>query len=214
MYRTPLEPCVVPVRIECTVPGTQRSDAWLEYTIPSTVTCKPEFASGVEKEKFTLIEGSCVSGASRSFITNIARLPLALSVPGPGIAFTNVMAALPARAHVRPQPCQLRVHECTDERDDATGHPRPDDEERGVHRARDDAWVDEDPRADDPAHDDHGRVERAEASGESRLGARLTGSPDVEGVGEWLSHGARRYGGGEAGSTGRSIGSRVGLFRL
>ncbi len=73
---------------------------------------------------------------------------------------------------------------------------------RRVDLPRDDARIDEDARADDPAHHDHRRVERAEAAGERRLGAGLIRSRrGGDGVGEWLRHGARRYGPRQTGST-------------
>src|SRR3954465_6586400 len=61
---------------------------------------------------------------------------------------------------------ELRIRERAEQRDDAAGYPRADDQRRCVDRARHDVRVDEDARTDDAAHHDHGGVERAEAAGE------------------------------------------------
>ena len=61
---------------------------------------------------------------------------------------------------------ELRIDERAHERDQAARGPHAEDQRRGVHVLRDHGRIDEDARADDAAHDQHGRVERAEAAGE------------------------------------------------
>ena len=59
---------------------------------------------------------------------------------------------------------QLRINERAEQRGDTPDQPGRHDEQRRPRRAGDDRWSDEDARADDPAHHDHGRVERTNAA--------------------------------------------------
>ncbi len=70
-------------------------------------------------------------------------------------------------AHDRQPHRQFRVDESADERDQSAGDPRAQDQRGSMDAFRDDVGIDENPRADDPAHHRHGRSEQAELATES-----------------------------------------------
>src|SRR4051812_47293747 len=76
-------------------------------------------------------------------------------------------------ADIRASRGKLGVHERTDQGDDTTDDPGAEHERGSMDGPRDDARVDEDSGADDAAHHDHGRVERAEATVEGHLADRV-----------------------------------------
>ena len=95
-----------------------------------------------------------------------------------GVAQIGILAA-DFRAPCR----ELRVNEGRGERDEAAEHPYADNQQRRLDVPRDLGRRNEDPRADDPAHHQHRRVERTEPSREavgllSASWARSSGAVD------------------------------------
>jgi hypothetical protein len=70
-------------------------------------------------------------------------------------------------ADLGPARGQLGVDERGGERDQPAEQPHADDQDRRGDVLRDLGRCDEDAGADDPAHDQHGRVEQAEAADET-----------------------------------------------
>src|SRR5580693_2873313 len=59
---------------------------------------------------------------------------------------------------------ELCPDESAEQREHAAENPHAENQKRRVHMQRDDVWIDENARADDPAHDDHRGVERVQAA--------------------------------------------------
>src|SRR5690349_17767585 len=70
-------------------------------------------------------------------------------------------------ADVGPRRRQFGPDERRSQCEQTTDHPRAQNQKRRVHLPRDDCRVHEDARADNAAHDDHGRVEETETPRES-----------------------------------------------
>src|ERR1700733_4065339 len=59
---------------------------------------------------------------------------------------------------------ELRPDESAKQREHAAENPHAENQKRRGHMQRHHVWIDENARADDPAHDDHRGVERVQAS--------------------------------------------------
>src|SRR5690348_16543589 len=63
---------------------------------------------------------------------------------------------------------KFRPNECSSESDYAAGNPRAENQRGRMHLLGYDVRIDENPRADDSAHDNHGGVENSEARYQTR----------------------------------------------
>ena len=77
-----------------------------------------------------------------------------------GVAQVGVLAA-----DFRTSRGELGIDERAGQRDGAAHGPRAQNQERRVDLLRDYVGIDENPRADDASHDEHGGVEQSEPSG-------------------------------------------------
>jgi len=64
--------------------------------------------------------------------------------------------------------CEFGVDERSSKRDRSSGSPGSEDEERRVDLLGDDVRIDKDAGADDASHNEHDRVEQAQAAEEAR----------------------------------------------
>jgi hypothetical protein len=82
----------------------------------------------------------------------------------PGIAQIGILAA-----NLRPARGELGIDEGAGDCDQAAGQPDPDDQQRRAHLPGHLGRIQEDTRADDAAHHQHGRIEQAEPADELRF---------------------------------------------